>query len=84
MKLTPYFLTLEANAFSNLGFGVTGWTEDDAVNLLKQIVFKKNTLPKVIEIKVLKDLADLEQNHIRPNIGNPAFRGVWYPNYLGY
>ncbi len=81
MELIWYFLKIKDNSYSTYGFGITAWSEKDAVNLLKEKVFKNVDLPKIIETKIITSLDDLEQNHVKPNIGNPVFRGVWYPNF---
>lgn len=61
-----------------LGCGITAYDYSDALNILKTVVFDGFDLP---EFEVIEDmnLATLEPNHVRPNIGNPVLRGIWYP-----
>lgn len=65
--------------FLKLGCGVTAWTEDDAIWLLRQCVFEGENLPEIGEILADIDVRDLEANHVRPNIGAVSLRGVWFP-----
>ncbi|UKN02708.1 hypothetical protein K6119_04165 [Paracrocinitomix mangrovi] len=80
-EINWYFIKTKDNPISKLGFGVSAWSEEDALQLLKQTVFNGEDIPKIIEIQTIKSLDELEQNHVRPNIGSPTHRGVWFPNY---
>lgn len=62
-----------------LGCGVTAWTEDDAIRLLRECVFEDGELPEIADIITDIDFRDLEANHVRPNIGVVSRRGVWFP-----
>jgi hypothetical protein len=63
----------------NLGCGVTAYDRDDALNLLQERVFRTNPLPAVVEIIDDVATARLDPKHVLPNLGNPAERGVWFP-----
>lgn len=66
----------------NLGCGVTAFSKEEAIELLKKRVFKNDDLPLVTQCAENIDISTLESNHVRPNMGNPIFHGVWFP--LGY
>jgi hypothetical protein len=65
----------------SLGCGVTAENERSALELISKSIFKGTNPP--IE-KLVEDvaIADLDQKHVRPNMGNAAIRGIWFP--LGY
>ena len=76
------FEMLEIPTPINLGCGVTAYDIDDAKALIVADLFNGKEVPKIIEIVEDVDVRKLEKNHVRPNMGNVAVRGIWYP--LGY
>ena len=66
---------------TSLGCGVTAEDRSSALAMVERRVFK-GSMPGVT--RVLEDVTvdDLESRHVRPNIGNPALRGIWFP--VGY
>ncbi|HEX5454320.1 MAG TPA: hypothetical protein VFX06_11050 [Stellaceae bacterium] len=66
----------------NLGCGVTAWTAEDAFSLIKERVFSGNELPKIISCVENIDIRNIDQGHVRPNMGDVTVRGIWFP--LGY
>lgn len=65
---------------AGLGVGVTAIDERDAVALVQAVVFDGGRLPECYSIEWLRSLDDLDQNHVRPNMGFHLRRRVWYPN----
>lgn len=63
-----------------LGFGVTALSRLDAERLIKEMVFPMLGEGEILAVVEDIDLNSLEENHVLPNIGNPAARGVWFPN----
>ena len=63
----------------NLGCGVTAYSREDAVALLRERVFGANGPPPVLEIVDDVTAATLDPKHVLPNIGNLAERGIWFP-----
>jgi hypothetical protein len=63
-------------------FGVTAYSFDDAISILKQKVYRNEEMPPVkTSIENIK-FKDLDQNHVVPNMGAITERGIWYPlNY---
>ena len=61
------------------GFGVTAYDIDDAKRILKGTIFGDQTLPEVDTITEGITYEQLEENHVKPNMGNMAVRGVWFP-----
>lgn len=66
----------------NLGLGVTARDKNDAAELVKEQVFPDSNMPEVIEIIEDIDVSVLEDRHVKPNIGDVAQRGIWFP--VGY
>ncbi|WP_139237297.1 hypothetical protein [Polaromonas sp. YR568] len=62
------------------GCGVTAYSHDDALHLLKERVFNQ-ALPACSVIEDI-DVRTLDENHVLPNMGLVTQRGVWFP--LGY
>ena len=62
--------------YSNLskGAGLTAFSEEDAIGILKQ-TFETT----VVGIRKLSSLRDITDAHIVPNMGNQMLRGIWFP-----
>jgi hypothetical protein len=67
---------------TRIGCGVTAFDQDDALGLLCSKVFKEDQVPPIMAIREDVDVSALDDGHIRPNMGDPSRRGVWFP--LGY
>ena len=63
----------------NLGSGVTAYDYDDAIALLKERVFTKETMPKITDFIQDVDVSTLDANHVLPNLGLVIERGIWFP-----
>jgi hypothetical protein len=63
----------------NLGCGVTAFSREDALALLRERVFGANGSPPLVE--VIDDIARtaLDPKHVLPNLGKLEQRGVWFP-----
>ena len=66
-------------AGTRMGCGVTANSEEEALDFLKERVFKGQPLPAIGKKVLDVDVETLDANHVRPNMGNPATRGVWFP-----
>jgi hypothetical protein len=65
-----------------LGCGVTARSLEDALDLVKQQVFKDAPLPKILAVTEDVDISTLDRGHVQANIGYPEQRGIWFP--VGY
>ena len=63
----------------NLGCGVTAYDYDDAITLLQERVFSKETIPKITRCIRDVDVSTLDANHVLPNLGLVVDRGIWFP-----
>lgn len=62
------------------GLGVTAIDRDDALALLRE----KIGPCEIGSVRVIRSLDDLEENHVRKNMGNFLKRGIWYPIGSGW
>jgi hypothetical protein len=76
-RTTPQDLRPEVT----MGCGVSAYDYDDAVQLLRDRVFK-GQVPSVANVQADVDVSTLDEGHVRPNMGNPTERGIWFP--LGF
>lgn len=75
MAMRPYWIPLPGK----LGVGITAYSEADALSLF-EMAFGTDTQHGV-PMPVM-EMAELDQGHVIPNMGNHLKRGIWYP--LGY
>lgn len=59
-------------------FGVSAYSLADALSLLTTAGFEID--PNQAEVKEGVTAADLDSNHVVPNMGVIVRRGVWFPN----
>jgi hypothetical protein len=81
--LIAFWISFPKDSFPIKNFGVTAYSIDDAYSLLKEFGYDYRYIAKRIEIKENIAWDELEENHVRSNIGPIAVRGVWYPNEFG-
>ena len=64
----------------HLGVGVTAATLDEATALAEEAKHQAwpNARPLSAPVEDV-EIRNLDQNHVAPNIGPVAVRGVWYP-----
>ena len=62
-----------------LGCGVTAYDYEDAITLMKDRVFKDSELPPIRNMIGDVDVSTLDGKDVKPNMGMPVFRGVWFP-----
>ena len=63
-----------------LGYGVTAASQSEAETLLHTLGYPRND-ELVLEVIPVVRHADLDQNHVTPNAGPLAVRGVWFPKH---
>jgi hypothetical protein len=78
IALHRFWFKFEGDDNSALGYGVTAWTEADAINILQAEVFGVKPLPPYSIISDF-DVSTLDPRHITPNMENPTWRGIWFP-----
>ena len=63
----------------NTGCGITAYDVDDARKMLDEYVFSVYQSRAVLSVAEDIDISSLEETHVRPNMGNPIIRGIWFP-----
>ena len=86
MGLEQFWIELKPSSGAPGGYGarygVTAWSVDDAAAILRATVFARSELPEIGSVVDGLDVSTLDADHVLPNLGAPARRGVWYP--VGY
>ena len=78
-EVTDIELTERVNVGLGYGCGVTAYSLDDAVGIMKRDLFFDGSMPEIREVVENVDLPTLDENHVLPNIGTPVDRGIWFP-----
>jgi len=63
----------------DMGLGVTARSEEQALAIIQERLFSGRLLPDVRNVARDIDVSGLDPKHIRPNMGNPAVLGIWFP-----
>ena len=69
----------EHRAWVLMGCGVTANDYDDAVNLLKERVFRVDDAAPIKRVIEDVDVSTLDPGHVLPNMHPPNLRGIWFP-----
>lgn len=67
-----------------IGCGVTAFTYEDALNLIRKKIFEDAALPEIRIVIENIDVSILDTGHILPNMNPPNFRGIWFPRGYDY
>ena len=64
-----------------LGFGVTAYDIDDALGIIQSLGYADYLPSDNASLKITEGVryADLEENHVRTNMGPIVVRGMWFP-----
>jgi hypothetical protein len=80
MEMHPYWPTVEnLPQFSELSFGagITAYSEEEAKKIFAAAFGDEL---RIADVRVIHAADEIEQNHVRPNMGNFLIRGIWYPH----
>jgi hypothetical protein len=66
-------------ALARLGCGVTALDATEAERLISERVLAGAPLPPLKTLVVDVDISELDSGHVRPNMGVPTLKGVWFP-----
>ena len=86
VSLRRYWITFslpphELPVGTGFGCGVTAYGRDDALAMVSDLLFDGEE-PPIESISEDVDISTLDEGHVRPNMGNPLRRGIWFP--IGY
>jgi hypothetical protein len=62
------------------GCGVTAYSREDAMEMMREAIFSGDELPEVEYITENVDVSTLDAGHVLPNMGNSVVRGIWFPS----
>jgi hypothetical protein len=64
-----------------IGFGVTSWSLDDALGIIRALDYGRYLPDDLAGVQVVEGVtvAELDQPHVIANMGPVAVRGMWYP-----
>ncbi|MFC5759809.1 MULTISPECIES: hypothetical protein [unclassified Rhizobium] len=62
-----------------LGCGISAVDKEDAWKVVRESKTLSTMMENVSSIKEIK-ASEIEKNHVLPNSGNYASRGIWFPN----
>lgn len=88
MNLIRFWIRLDPSDRAHLpggitiGFGVTAYSQEDAVSLLRTLVFADGYMPAIVSCQDNVDIRTLDAGHVLPNMYAPNRRGIWFP--MGY
>jgi hypothetical protein len=79
-KLTVYWIE-SPFPHAPLGFGVTAWSLDDALALIRAFDYGRYLPDDLGEVRITEgvSVAELDQPHVVANMGPIVVRGMWYP-----
>jgi hypothetical protein len=81
-NIKTFWITFISNSLPSLfqkGCGVSAVDEFEALSIInsnKMVILYTSGVDNIKPINI----DDVEKNHILPNVGNFAVRGIWYPN----
>jgi len=68
----PYWIDIDGK----LGVGITARSDEDALQIFVTIFGDRF---RAAGLRVIRDINELDQGHVAPNMGNWFMRGVWFP-----
>ena len=80
-SLLTAFWIVSPSAQGLLGFGVTAWSLDDALDIIRTLGYE-SYLPSDLGTLTIREgvtVAELDQRHVVANMGPIVVRGMWYP-----
>ncbi|MEY4878677.1 MAG: hypothetical protein RJB62_145 [Pseudomonadota bacterium] len=82
MKLRRFWFEFDGSVAPPLrrGCGVTAFDYEDALALLRELVFEGDEIPPVKSVIPDFDVSAIDDKHIWPNMGLAVARGIWWPN----
>ena len=87
IKLTRYWIefdhTSSIDARMTPWVGVTAWTLDDALYLVRSLLFAGRTLPPMLRTIENVDVSQLDAKHVLHHVHPSNERGIWYPMITG-
>ena len=71
-----YFWIDHSDMHGPLGYGVTAFSEADALQLVEALGYQLYAADKIREIRTVEEIP---HKHVRDHMGPFVVRGLWYP-----
>ena len=78
-SLLTAFWIVTPNEHGPLRFGVTAFSIDDAINIIKAWGYELPDDRRLLKIQEGITIAELDERHVVSNMGPIVNRGIWYP-----
>jgi hypothetical protein len=80
-SLLTAFWIVPPSPHGPLGFGVTAWSLDDAIEIIRALGYESYLPADLRELTVQEGVTvrELDQPHVVANMGPIVVRGMWYP-----
>ena len=80
-ELLTAFWIVPPGRHGPLGFGVTAYDIDDALSIIRSLGYATYLPTDLSSLEITRGVryTDLEENHVRTNMGPIVVRGMWYP-----
>jgi hypothetical protein len=81
VQLLTAFWIVPPGRHGPIGFGVTAHDIDDALRIIRLFGYADYLPDDLGSLKITQGVRyfDLEENHVRKNMGPIVVRGLWYP-----
>ena len=81
VELLTAFWIIPSGRRGPLAFGVTAYNIGDALAIIRSLGYADYLPPDLGSLKITEGVryADLEENHVRTNMGPIVVRGMWFP-----
>ena len=76
--LIAYWIS-SRNPKGSIGYGVTAVDLPDALWIIRRLGYEIEPATDIASIQVISALDELEEAHVRANMGPIVVRGLWYP-----
>jgi hypothetical protein len=79
-RLIPFWIATGSPQWP-LGFGITAWSLEDAVQIIRALGYGSYLPgdPSSLHVTEGVTMASLDQQHVIPNMGPIVVRGMWFP-----
>lgn len=79
--LIPFWIEPRLPSRSLIGIGVTAFSLDDAIDIIRGSGLGECLPENLSEMRVVENVGynDLDKSHVQPNMGPLVVRGLWYP-----
>ncbi len=88
--LKKYWIRVETSAhdtnswISALGYGITAFSREDAIDMLRTEAFEGQPMPEVVEVVEDVDEEEIQKRYGMAKLEAFLWPGIWYPTWYKY